>query len=188
MASTAVITKKPSPQRRTTKDNHYQNGWKTVWNQAMSTFNQKSLWRNTQSNTTKEPFTPNKYSEAIKKSAAGLKGITLLKDAKTSQVFQQPTVKQQTSSNSGGQGSSSSGSGSSSSQSSSTQEDTKAQHCQILVLKEITIIIPIFIHEKTLVLRSKSNNQHIISKDLTKLLQLKHIQMALYIVILPQCQ
>lgn len=126
MASTAVITKKPSSQQRTTKDNHYQNGWKTLWNQAMNAFNPTSLWRNTQSNTAtgKEPFTPNRYSESIKKSAVGLKGITLLKDAKTSNVFQQPTVKQPTSSGSGGQGSSSGGSGSSSGQSSSTQEDS----------------------------------------------------------------
>lgn len=127
MASTSVFKTVPKPAKRTTKDNHYQKGWKTLWSQAVSAFNPKSLIYNTSPKKYNTPVTPNKYSEAIKKTPFGLRGITLLKEGESSpSVFQQPKVKsisKDTSSNSSS--SLGGGGGSSNSSSSSKQDDAK---------------------------------------------------------------
>lgn len=126
MASTSIFKTVPKPAKRTTKDNHYQNGWKTLWSQAVSAFNPQSLIYNTSPKKYNTPVTPNKYSTAIKKTPFGLRGITLLKEGESSHsTFQQPQVKTLSKGTSSGSGSSSGGGGSSSSSSTSSQDDAK---------------------------------------------------------------
>ena len=36
MSSTMVITNKPKATQKKTQDNHYQDGWKTLWNQLVN--------------------------------------------------------------------------------------------------------------------------------------------------------
>lgn len=128
MASTSIIKKVPTAVQKTTKDNHYGTGWKTVWNKAISAFNPTSLIpKQQQKSTTKTPLKKTKYDSLISKAPNALKGVTLLQNTKTkSTTFTQPTVKQTSSKGTSSSSSSSSSSGSSSSSNlsgSSSQED-----------------------------------------------------------------